>query len=155
MTPKPEKGPSSTLQAAVGIRVASSILFDLLPPELGVSLGPSGMFWTTVPETPVNKDGEFQSRKRHIGHTTRSLNHAIIDSITQPTAVKFTPQGKLSIRARLTDFGHAPTRILSPVVGDRHLTGRDGASFRTHREQVATDAARDRATEVYGNCITN
>ena len=111
MRPESQRRPTDGLESRVRIRISLAVGLDLLPPELGVSLRPRGMFWATVPEAAIDEDCDLATGECHVRDAARFLQHLIADPVAQADALHLAPQRQLCIRTRLPDLRHAATGI--------------------------------------------
>lgn len=111
VTPDSQHGPSHLAQTLVGVRIASPIRFDLLPPELRVPFGPSGMYRTAMPKTPIDENGDLEAGEGNVGDAPWLRQHHLIDAATQPQPEEFPAQHKFRIRVLLAHPRHATAGV--------------------------------------------
>lgn len=83
MFPESQYRPTDVKQAGIRGSIPETIRFDLFPPEFSVLFWPSRMLRATMPGTPINEDGDIQSRKGQICRTTRILQNLVVDPVTE------------------------------------------------------------------------
>src|SRR5690554_4927531 len=111
------------------------------------------MLGATVPEAPINEDGDLQTRKCHICHAARFLQNLIVDPVAQTSSVKVSSQGDLGISPLLPNLRHAATGLGRRGLNARHREAFVSSSSGHDRCDMRVDAARDGAAEIDGNRI--
>ncbi len=131
--PDPHYLPAMILCELTGGPIAFGITDHLVCPELGVGAGPrrfAAVLWATVPEAPVDKDGQASPGEDEVGGTAlgdlrvqaeppagcvhRLSEHPLRRRVHLPTASKM---GALGRAHPFWDHGRNPTRELAARPG--------------------------------------
>lgn len=88
MFPDVNRKPSQILEFGVLTAVSFDVRIQLPSPPGFVRFRLASMQWTAVPEAPVDEDGDFRSRKRHVRSARKTLK---VDPVTQTTPVQLAP----------------------------------------------------------------
>lgn len=109
----------------------------------------------TVPEAPVDEDGDFQPRECHICHAARFRQDLVVDPVAQASSVKLSSQGDFGIGSFLSNLRHAAAGLWRRGLNTRHrevvvspLPGHD-------RCDMPVDTVGDGTAEVDGNRIAD
>lgn len=95
--PDANDGPTRLAEDPIGIRVPAPVALDLVPPPGGVCLRPGGMQRTTVPETPVDHDGDAGGSEDHVGQTAEGRDRTSMHSVAKAEGVQFLSKEQLGL----------------------------------------------------------
>jgi len=90
--------PTRLSKSSIGIAVALSVPFELVPPPLCIRLRPSGVFWTSVPKAAIDEDGNSSPGKDDISLPADFLDRPPMHEISQTSLVKSPAQFHLARR---------------------------------------------------------
>lgn len=102
--------PASGRQPGVGVTITGSIRRQLGSPEVGVGSWAAGVDRTSVPEAPVDKDGDLGFGEENVSLTAQAGHHLGVDSIAQAATMELTPQRQLRCRVSASGRTHAAQR---------------------------------------------
>ena len=113
------------------------------------------MLGATVPEAPIDEDGDPQPREGHVRHAARLLQDLIVDPVAQASSVKLSSQCDFGISSLLPNLRHAATDLGRRGLNARHRQALVSSSSGRDRREMGVDAARDGTTEINGNRVAD
>jgi hypothetical protein len=78
MLPDSDNRPALGLKYEIGAAIPFHCRLDLVPPPLGVCLGPVDMLLAPMPETSVDEDGNMRSGENQISAAPQTRNNLCI-----------------------------------------------------------------------------
>ena len=88
MFPVSENSPSCGLQRLIVPRVSRTVELDLWAPVFGVGRRWPIVLGTSMPETPVDKDGDLGPRENYVRTTPQASDRRVVDSKSHPETVQ-------------------------------------------------------------------
>lgn len=110
VTPDSNHRPASIRQALISVAVARDVALDFRPPPLGVIFRPGAMLRTSMPEAPIEENGDALSRKHNIDRASCPLEDLSMNSEPQPAPVQLRPKRSLGRIVALRCMSHSPGR---------------------------------------------
>jgi hypothetical protein len=86
--PDPNHRPPGSLKLLRGVGVSLLIRLDLRAPPVAISLRPSAVRWTPMPEAAIDEDRDTRSRKDDIDRPCRTWNQPLMQPVAKSEPVK-------------------------------------------------------------------
>lgn len=101
--PRSDHGPSGLVESLIGPSVSGDVGVQLGSPPVSVRLGRDGVLGTTMPEAPVDEDGDPGSGESNVGPARKGCE---VHAVAETTTVQLAAQRPFGLRSHRPEIRH-------------------------------------------------